>query len=720
MEQAPRIEELFEHTEWVRALAARLCRDPNEADDVAQEALLRSIARPGRPHSAREWLGGIVRNVAARSRSAAAARNAREARGARSERVPGPDELLAQAELQRRVLAAIAALDETSRTVVLMRYYEGRSAESIAERLGAPSSTIRNRLARALAQLRERLDKDYGGERGAWIAIGAPFASSISTGSAIAGAGMTGKVVSIGAGAVLLAAAVWWARSDVPGQLEHVESSANESARALTPTADVAPAVRLEQQSSARASVASSAPPRFEKLLVWGALKGVLAEDLQRQSLSFRDENDRSLRATVGPDGSYSVFGLSPGTWRAQWYQAGYLPLDDKIELDGSLERVQRDLAVEPALRLPVRFVDETSGERIAMPTSDALWDALGVVVTRGAPPPPGSALDRSPRLSEGATYYSKRRRIEVVPLPDDADGLLLFHQAPPLMAHAVLRDTTLASRAITGAESVLEFAIARTSVEAAAASVLVRCVDALTGEPIAGAHVELGYLDTSGERTTTDAQGVARFQRVAPGSQTVRAHSQSRHATRWVRLAGGSENDLGVLELAAAVNVSGVVTGPDGAVARATVTAVPLTPDIVARGAADRAPTGLHTNGKFEVERLAPGRWRIVASSTDLAATWVDVQVGSGGLEGLELRLQPGVPLTIRAPRGESIPRRLLLTDASGVPVLALTAAPTLTAKCVLAPGLYVLEELAGDVVVDSRCLVVDSEPLELDLEPR
>lgn len=110
---------------------------------------------------------------------------------------------------------------------------------------------------------------------------------------------------------------------------------------------------------------------------MWGAVNGVRSEDLQRQSLNFLDANDRSLRATVGPDSSYSVFKLSPGTWRAQWCAAGYLPFDEEFELDGSRERVQRDLAVEPALRLPVRFVDETSGERIAMPANDALWDGL-------------------------------------------------------------------------------------------------------------------------------------------------------------------------------------------------------------------------------------------------------------------------------------------------------------------------------------------------------
>jgi hypothetical protein len=43
VETTPRVEELFEHTEWVRALAVRLCRDAAQADDVAQETWLRAL-----------------------------------------------------------------------------------------------------------------------------------------------------------------------------------------------------------------------------------------------------------------------------------------------------------------------------------------------------------------------------------------------------------------------------------------------------------------------------------------------------------------------------------------------------------------------------------------------------------------------------------------------------------------------------------------------------
>lgn len=67
---------------------------------------------------------------------------------------------------------------------------------------------------------------------------------------------MASNVVSIDAGAALLAAAVWWARSDVSGPLERAASSASELERALDTTAAVTPKAGPAPESSARANVA--------------------------------------------------------------------------------------------------------------------------------------------------------------------------------------------------------------------------------------------------------------------------------------------------------------------------------------------------------------------------------------------------------------------------------------------------------------------------------
>jgi len=155
---APRA--LAEHADFVRRLAWCLVRDDADADDVAQEALARAIARPPADgEQPRPWLAGVVRNVVRHLRRDAVRRDRRERVAARPERVAGPDALAARAETVRDLAAAVAALDEPYRTVVLLRYYEALPPRAIAARLGIPVETVHGRLKRARERLRARLDE---------------------------------------------------------------------------------------------------------------------------------------------------------------------------------------------------------------------------------------------------------------------------------------------------------------------------------------------------------------------------------------------------------------------------------------------------------------------------------------------------------------------------------------------------------------------------------
>ena len=57
-------------------------------------------------------------------------------------------------------LDAVMRLPEKYKDVVYLHYYEGYRTEEIARMLGAPPSTIRNRLRDARALLKEMLEAD--------------------------------------------------------------------------------------------------------------------------------------------------------------------------------------------------------------------------------------------------------------------------------------------------------------------------------------------------------------------------------------------------------------------------------------------------------------------------------------------------------------------------------------------------------------------------------
>ncbi|MEM7308996.1 MAG: sigma-70 family RNA polymerase sigma factor [Planctomycetota bacterium] len=177
--QAPALDELLSHAAWVRALARSLVRDPEVADDVVQETWLAALTSPPKTRdNVRGWLAIVVRNAIRQRGRGGASRAAREERVAaeRGDALPSSDELAERVETERRLAAQVLALDEPHRRLLLLRYFEGLSAAEIARRTDEPAGTVRWRISRALEELRDRLDHDFGGDRAAWMALLAPLA----------------------------------------------------------------------------------------------------------------------------------------------------------------------------------------------------------------------------------------------------------------------------------------------------------------------------------------------------------------------------------------------------------------------------------------------------------------------------------------------------------------------------------------------------------------
>jgi RNA polymerase sigma-70 factor (sigma-E family) len=59
----------------------------------------------------------------------------------------------------RELLDALAALPMKQRAAVVLRFYEGRSEAEIAEALGVAPGTVKSMVSRALAQLREVVER---------------------------------------------------------------------------------------------------------------------------------------------------------------------------------------------------------------------------------------------------------------------------------------------------------------------------------------------------------------------------------------------------------------------------------------------------------------------------------------------------------------------------------------------------------------------------------
>ena len=149
------------------ALAFRLVRQAQVAEEIVQEAFLAVWRNPDRYDvargSVRSWLMGTVhhRAVDAVRREQAQRRRAEQASGMGPGIVEDPvDDLLAAIDLPRErklVRTALGALPDEQREVIERMYFEGLSQSQIAERTGLPLGTVKSRTLLAMRRLRANL-----------------------------------------------------------------------------------------------------------------------------------------------------------------------------------------------------------------------------------------------------------------------------------------------------------------------------------------------------------------------------------------------------------------------------------------------------------------------------------------------------------------------------------------------------------------------------------
>jgi RNA polymerase sigma-70 factor (ECF subfamily) len=237
----PPFERLLEHAAWLRSLARHLVDDAAAAEDLVQETWLAAIRRP--PVATRPlqpWLAGVARKLAAFARRGEGRRRRREAEQPAPGSAPSTDELVARAELQRRLVERVLALREPSRSTVLLCYFEGLAPSEAARAMGVPAATMRSRLKRALDELRERFDEEQRGGGSDWRGAFAVFAVKTGGGATAVVAKAAAVFVLASAGFVAWKSLARAPREDA-GPTPIATAASEEPTRAVTQEAAAAP-----------------------------------------------------------------------------------------------------------------------------------------------------------------------------------------------------------------------------------------------------------------------------------------------------------------------------------------------------------------------------------------------------------------------------------------------------------------------------------------------
>lgn len=149
------------HLDSAVNLARWLLRNRNDAEDVAQEAIMRAYRffERFRGGDARAWLLQIVRNSCyswlEKNRPSELAVEFNEERHEHPSH--NPETLATQADERQRLMKALESLPARSREVLVLRELEGCSYQEIAEIAGIPMGTVMSTLSRAREKLQRAL-----------------------------------------------------------------------------------------------------------------------------------------------------------------------------------------------------------------------------------------------------------------------------------------------------------------------------------------------------------------------------------------------------------------------------------------------------------------------------------------------------------------------------------------------------------------------------------
>lgn len=151
------------HERSALAIAYAILRDASSAGDAVQEAFIKAwnrLPELKEPERFAAWLAQIVRHAALddRRRRPTVMASAVSVHDADPEAAPcDPGSGIDQSEERTRIDAALADLDEVTRTVVVLRYYEDLSSKTIADTLGLTPAAVDMRLSRARRELKQKL-----------------------------------------------------------------------------------------------------------------------------------------------------------------------------------------------------------------------------------------------------------------------------------------------------------------------------------------------------------------------------------------------------------------------------------------------------------------------------------------------------------------------------------------------------------------------------------
>jgi RNA polymerase sigma-70 factor (ECF subfamily) len=394
-------ETLRDHLRALSALARRLTRDRDAADDAVQDAMVASLSQRQPRREPMRWLATVLKNCLRQDARAQRRRRRREAALPQPQPAPATADVAAELLLHRRLVELVQDLEPAVRQVLFLHFWRDLSPRAIAAQTGAPLPTVYARLERGLARLRARLDAERG-ERGAWVALLAALPPGPSL-------GLSSVVLLMKTKLLLSASLVLALFARVPLLFCGGEAPSTPSAPAAGPAAAALPARGNAEPPADRVAVAPAPLPAagdatahapsftgFVRDLRGNALADIAVFfELQQGAAFARDPAQPAARS--GSDGSFALPVPAAAGWlttddpawapvRRAWL-AGGAPAEPPVVVLAPARRyggtvVDPDGAPVAGARVEVSFADDLVPTRAVAAAAVALPNDLATVQT--------------------------------------------------------------------------------------------------------------------------------------------------------------------------------------------------------------------------------------------------------------------------------------------------------------------------------------------------
>lgn len=435
---------------------------------------------------------------------------------------------------------------------------------------------------------------------------------------------------------------------------------------------------------------------------------------IERPSVAFlrREAGElKAYRRSLALARGYFVADLSAGTWTVSCSEQGYHDLEQQVEIRQGVAQTRVDLRLKPAITAKVKFVD-SAGETIANPLdADLNVSAVATLEPLGASLDPATAA----RLPYGVGVGTWRHQA-VADLSSQYSGAIQLDEPPPVYVSAVAGGRVLATQRLEPGQDEVSLAVDEDAVEQLFATLRFRVVDLETREPLAGVS---GTLDLLHRLQPTDALGVARLERVAPGRRVLSITARDYESLdRAFDISPGAEVDLGDVSLGRAQRLTGVVIDDQGHGVPASLTwldherlqdHVSIWPALAGYATCD-------TDGRFTLASLGPRRYVLYAEHED-AISWMLVDRRQSTQDPLQLQLAPTQPVTLDFVDGDKI-QSFVVWDARGLPALHGHRSRARTTQTIRLPaGAYRLATHSATQRLAEHPLTVGAQPIRLRL---